>query len=133
MEIGFRVPPSVNGDKLFNKVEEVVKNFNSDTIEAELTLIEQSTPYVADSKSKLVKAFTRAIYKQTKETVTLVKKSGTGDMNYYGSTTGVPCITYGPGDPHLDHTDEEQIRIGYYLRSIEITKEALLALDKLHG
>ncbi len=133
MDIGFRIPPRVDSDELHRTVETTVKDFNSNTIQAELTLIEGSTPYLADPKSKLVKAFTREIYKQTKETVTLVKKSGTGDMNYYGSATGIPCVTYGPGDPHLDHTDREQIVIEDYLKSIEITKQALLTLDKLHS
>ncbi|MFA9496859.1 MAG: M20/M25/M40 family metallo-hydrolase, partial [Candidatus Bathyarchaeota archaeon] len=69
---------------------------------------------------------------KTREKVTLVRKSGTGDMNYYGSHTGIPCVTYGPGNPHLDHTDEEHILIDDYLNSIEIVKQALLNLGKIH-
>ena len=67
---------------------------------------------VRDSRTDLqVNAFSRAIYSYTHEKVTLVRKGGTDDMKYYGSDTGFPCVTYGPGDPHLDHTGEDHILV----------------------
>ena len=130
--IGFRVPPSVETKEIIRIVGDNIENYVSDKVSVEHTVIDRVEPYQADSKSLLVKAFSRAIYSKTREKVTLVRKSGTGDMNYYGSYTGIPCVTYGPGSPHLDHTDEEHILIDDYLNSIEIVKQALLNLGKIH-
>jgi LysW-gamma-L-lysine carboxypeptidase len=64
--------------------------------------------------------------------VKLVNKTGTGDMNLYGHSTGKPVLTYGPGDPHLDHTPNEHIKIQNYLDSISVIKGALESLSGLH-
>jgi LysW-gamma-L-lysine carboxypeptidase len=51
-------------------------------------------------------------------------------MNYFGEVVKIPMITYGPGDPHLDHTDSERIKISDYIKSIEILKTALKSLQE---
>jgi acetylornithine deacetylase/succinyl-diaminopimelate desuccinylase-like protein len=33
---------------------------------------------------------------------------------------GIPCVTYGPGDSRLEHTDGECVEIGDYLNSISV-------------
>jgi LysW-gamma-L-lysine carboxypeptidase len=132
MMIGFRVPPSVEIEGIIQVVGDTIENYVSDKVSVEYNVIGRIEPYLADSKSLLVKAFTRTIYSKTREKVTLVRKSGTGDMNYYGSYSGIPCVTYGPGNPHLDHTDDEHILIDDYLHSIEIVKQALLIIGKIH-
>ena len=33
---------------------------------------------------------------------------------------GIPSITYGPGDPKLEHTDNEFIELEEFYKSIEI-------------
>ena len=132
MMIGFRVPPSVEIGEIIRVVGDTIEDYVSDRISVECTIIDSVDPYLADAKSLLVKAFTRAIYSKTHKKVTLVRKSGTGDMNYFGSSKGIPCVTYGPGDPHLDHTDEEHIQVDDLLDSIDIVKQALLYLSKIH-
>jgi acetylornithine deacetylase/succinyl-diaminopimelate desuccinylase-like protein len=39
---------------------------------------------------------------------------------------GIPTIAYGPGDPGLDHMDDESVLIDDYLKSIEVIKKALM-------
>jgi len=133
--VEFRLPSGTTTGELVEAVNHSVAEFSrvNDGARVDVEVVEKVEPYVADNRNVLVKAFTRSIYRQTGDKVKLVKKSGTGDMNYYGAETGIPCITYGPGDPHLDHTDDEHIMVGDYLRGIEIIKQALLSLSGLHA
>ena len=40
-------------------------------------------------------------------------------MNVVGPVWGCPIVAYGPGDSSLDHTPEERIDLGEYLRAVE--------------
>lgn len=135
MCIGFRIPNDIKTDSIVDVVKEEINTFDSrdERIKIDLMVLDAAEPYLADKKSKLVKAFSRAIYTETSGLVTLVRKSGTGDMNYFGNITGTPCITYGPGDSHLDHTNKEQILIEDYLEAIGVISKGLLFLEKLHA
>ncbi|MFH1180748.1 MAG: M20/M25/M40 family metallo-hydrolase, partial [Candidatus Bathyarchaeota archaeon] len=128
----FRIPSNITTDLLLETVNDYITAFTAPGTTIEMKVIDRVEPYTADQKTSLVKAFTRSLYQQTGSRVTLVKKSGTGDMNYYGAATDTPCITYGPGDPHLDHTDEEHIKVEDYFRGIEIIRQSLLILNTLH-
>jgi LysW-gamma-L-lysine carboxypeptidase len=134
MWIGFRIPIGIKTETIIELVRDQVLEFESrdERTKTDLLVYDRVEPYLADNKSKLVKSFSRSIYIQTHKLVTLVKKSGTGDMNYFGNATGTPCITYGPGDSHLDHTDNEHIIIEDYLEAIKVISQALLTLKKLH-
>ena len=61
-----------------------------------------------------------------------VHKTGTGDMNVLGSSLQIPVVTYGPGNPHLSHTSDENISIDEFLMSIEIYKTAITNLIHLY-
>jgi LysW-gamma-L-lysine carboxypeptidase len=63
---------------------------------------------------------------------TLIRKTGTGDMNVIGNQWDIPVVTYGPGDPHQAHTIDEKVSIDEYLRGIEILKKMLHHLKRLH-
>jgi LysW-gamma-L-lysine carboxypeptidase len=63
---------------------------------------------------------------------TLLRKTGTGDMNILGRALNVPVVTYGPGDSHLDHTKDEHILVSEYLDAIQVYKETILKLVELH-
>jgi acetylornithine deacetylase/succinyl-diaminopimelate desuccinylase-like protein len=56
-----------------------------------------------------------------------IRKTGSSDMNIT-VPMGIPTIAYGPGDPGLDHMDDESILIDDYRKSIGIIKQALLEL-----
>ena len=63
---------------------------------------------------------------------TLIRKTGTGDMNVIGNQWNIPVVTYGPGDPHEAHTIDEKVSIEEYLKGIEILKKTLHHLKRLH-
>jgi LysW-gamma-L-lysine carboxypeptidase len=89
--------------------------------------------FEVSKNSPLVRAISYSIRKVQKKPATLLRKTGTGDMNILGRTLNVPIVTYGPGDSHLDHTKDEHIEISEYLTGIQVYKEAILKLIELHN
>ncbi len=128
--IEIRIPPSISVKKLekavFNRLSEYKKK--SPEVNVDIQILDHTEPYMSDRKSPLVKAFSRSIWKTRGMKVGLINKTGTGDMNIYGRSTGAPTITYGPGNSHLDHTRDEHILIQDYLDSIVVIKEGLKEL-----
>lgn len=130
--IGFRVPPSIRVKRLEEEINRKVEDYrqNNPGVVVSVTTIDSVEPYLADRRSPLVKALSRAIWRHRRSQVGLINKTGTGDMNYYGPETGVPVITYGPGDSHLDHTNHEKLSIDDFHSSIKIIKEAIKDIKK---
>ncbi|MBB2910419.1 LysW-gamma-L-lysine carboxypeptidase [Streptosporangium becharense] len=58
-------------------------------------------------------------------------KAGTSDMNVVAEHWDVPMVAYGPGDAHLDHTDDEHIAIPDLYRSVAVLGSALRTLGRL--
>ncbi len=61
-------------------------------------------------------------------TVSLRVKSGTSDMNVVAQQWPVPMAAYGPGDAHLDHTDDEHLDVKDLHRAIRVLHAALATL-----
>ena len=64
---------------------------------------------------------------------TLLRKTGTGDMNILGNAFKIPVVTYGPGEPHASHTVDERVNLEEYLTSIDIFSRALFHISRLHA
>jgi LysW-gamma-L-lysine carboxypeptidase len=58
-------------------------------------------------------------------------KAGTSDMNVVRARYDVPMVAYGPGDAHLDHTDDEHIALSHVHRSVAVLRDGLGALAGL--
>jgi [amino group carrier protein]-lysine/ornithine hydrolase len=80
----------------------------------------------------LVRSLVLSILDNRKKRPLLLKKTGTGDMNILGNVLNIPVVTYGPGDPHSSHTVDERIHIPDYLKGIEIYKNTLFHIIRLH-
>ncbi len=60
-----------------------------------------------------------------RKNVSLLRKTGTSDMNTLAQVCQAPMIAYGPGDSSLDHTKLEKVAVSDYLDSIEVYSSAI--------
>jgi len=128
-----RIPVDMNCKSIEQKIATLVKEISQEReVEAFYSILDETEPFEAAHNSPLVRAFTLGIREVEESTPTLIRKTGTGDMNVLGNQWKIPVVTYGPGDPHQAHTIDEKVSIDEYLRGIEILKKTLQHLKRLH-
>jgi LysW-gamma-L-lysine carboxypeptidase len=127
-----RFPSPMRVDQVAQTIRGYVASYKQSGVEAKLDVADSTEPYEADKSSLLVRAFIRASLALKSTPIRMIRKTGTGDMNLYGSVTGTPCVTYGPGDPKLAHTAKEHIDMQDYLSSIGLLTQAVSNLLSLH-
>ena len=128
-----RIPVDMNCKTIEQKIATLVKEIAEKRgVEAFYSILDETEPFEAAHNSPLVRAFTLGIMEAEKSRPTLIRKTGTGDMNVLGNQWNIPVVTYGPGDPHQAHTIDEKVSIEEYLKGIEILKKTLQHLKRLH-
>ncbi|MCV0373711.1 MAG: acetylornithine deacetylase [Nitrosopumilales archaeon CG15_BIG_FIL_POST_REV_8_21_14_020_37_12] len=128
-----RIPVDMNCKSIEQKIATLVKDIaEKRKVEAFYSIIDETEPFEAPHDSPLVRAFTLGVMEIEHARPTLIRKTGTGDMNVIGNQWNIPVVTYGPGDPHEAHTIDEKVSIEEYLRGIEILKKTLQHLKRLH-
>ncbi|MCW4044713.1 MAG: M20/M25/M40 family metallo-hydrolase [Candidatus Bathyarchaeota archaeon] len=134
MRVDIRVPPQLTAAQVFGVYERVIKQWQdaNPKVKVKVTIMDQNEAFEVPTDSFLVRAMSFAIRKVMNKPATLLRKTGTGDMNILGRAMHIPIVTYGPGDSHLDHTKDEHIDIREYLAGIEVYKETILKLSELH-
>jgi len=134
MRVDIRVPPQFTVVQVFNVAESVIKRYQAANpeVSVKVAIWDQNEPFEVAKNSVLVRALSYAIRKVMNKPATLLRKTGTGDMNILGRAMNIPIVTYGPGDSHLDHTKDEHIDISEYLTSIQVYRETILKLSELH-
>ncbi|HSB57251.1 MAG TPA: M20/M25/M40 family metallo-hydrolase [Nitrosopumilaceae archaeon] len=128
-----RIPVDMNcksvGEKIETTVQEVAKKQG---VSAFYSVLDETEPFEAPHDSPLVRALTLGVIDVEKTRPQLIRKTGTGDMNIIGNSLNIPVVTYGPGDPHASHTIDERVSIDEFLRSIEVFKNMMYHLKRLH-
>jgi len=128
-----RIPVTLNcktvGEKIATKVADLA---SKQQVEALYSVIDETEPFEAPMNSPLVRAFTLGVMDVEHKRPALIRKTGTGDMNIIGTLWNVPVVTYGPGDPHASHTIDERVSMNEYLRGIEVIRNTLHHLKRLH-
>lgn len=135
MNLDVRVPIQFTTAQVYDKMTKIIGNYQNANPQVHINVTVQDTvePFEASKDSPLVHALSRSVRKVIGKPATLLRKTGTGDMNLLGKAMNLPIVTYGPGDSHLDHTIDEHIEIAEYLNSITIYKETLLKLAELYN
>ena len=90
-------------------------------------VIDRSRAVEVDPKNEVVRALCAGI-RDLGARPTLLRKSGTSDLNVVDPVWSCPAAAYGPGDSHLDHTDAEHILIGDFRRAIKVLEVAFSRL-----
>lgn len=134
MRIDIRFPRRYTPEQVFAEISNTIREFQflNPQVSVSSGVLGSTPAFEVDKKSLLVRALSWSIRKTRKKSATLLRKTGTGDMNLLGQILNVPTVTYGPGDSRLDHTPNEFIEIDEYLDSIQIYKNTILRLVELH-
>jgi [amino group carrier protein]-lysine/ornithine hydrolase len=134
MTVDIRIPAHLSCDDILNLIDininEIKKDKNAIVIKYQVE--DKTEPFQANASSTLVRSLVLSILENRKKRPLLLKKTGTGDMNVLGNVLNIPVVTYGPGDPHSSHTVDEKIYIHEYLTGIEIYKNTLFHMVRLH-
>jgi len=135
MNIDVRVPIQFSTTQVYEQIEKILARYRAANPKVDVKASVQDTvePFEVNKASPLVHVFSSAVRKLLGKPATLMKKTGTGDMNILGKAMNLPIVTYGPGDGRLDHTLDEHIEVAEYLTSIQIYKETLLRLSEIHN
>lgn len=129
MRMDVRFPPSVKREELLEEFRQIVEGGDNDNSPGKLKLSSYVDPYVSNVKSQLVQAFRESIMENTGEKAVMLFKSGSGDMNHLATSWKIPCVTYGPGNTQLSHTNNEIISLAEVEKSAEIVAGALMNLE----
>ena len=128
-----RIPVDMNCNDVEEKITTNINEISSKRgIEILYSVIDETEPFEAAHNSPLVRAITLAVLDVEQKRPTLIRKTGTGDMNVVGNQLKIPVITYGPGDPHEAHTVDEKVSIDEFVKGIDILKKSLHHLKRLH-
>ena len=135
MNIDVRVPIQFSTAQVFAEIEELIAKYQAANpkVTAKATVLDTVEPFEVNKASPLVHVLSSSVRKVLNKPATLLRKTGTGDMNILGKAMNLPIVTYGPGDSHLDHTLDEHIDVSEYLNAIQVYKETLLRLSELHN
>ena len=134
MTIDLRIPTHLSCDTILKLIDMRINELkrDKDSIIIKYHVEDKTEPFQANVSSTLVRSLVLSILDNRKKRPLLLKKTGTGDMNILGNVLNIPVVTYGPGDPHSSHTVDERIYIPDYLKGIEIYKNTLFHIIRLH-
>ncbi|MHA1732275.1 MAG: M20/M25/M40 family metallo-hydrolase [Promethearchaeota archaeon] len=125
-DVDIRIPPNIPAGDLVGRIREILREFNEhDKVNASVEFGSVLPGYRTPLNAPGVKMLQDAIEGVTGNPGKLLKKTGTCFMNLIGDHYGTPTITYGPGNPRLEHTPDEEVEIAEYLEVIEVYREFL--------
>lgn len=132
MAINVRFPQGMSHESLEDKIGDIIAKFRLDNPKLAIRerLLDYCEPIMSRKSSAVVRSLHRAVRKVTGSLSKITVKTGSSDMNYLAKSD-IQAASFGPGDPLLEHTDNEFVDVGEYLQAIEIYKTAIKELIKI--
>lgn len=127
-DLDIRVPIGKSCEGIIARLKDLIDEENQGEKRFSVNIVDFTEPYEVETSSPPVRAFTRAILKGSGLRPKLLRKTGTGDMNFFARKLSISAISYGPGDSKLSHTKEEAVSKSEYLESIDVYENAVLDL-----
>ncbi len=133
-DIDIRFPPGIRKETVIGIVEKTKKEIVNKHVNLDRSLVISITikssidAIRVPTTGPLGTSITRAIKETTGIDATFVKKTGTTFMNHIGNHLKVPILTFGPGDPALEHTEGEFVKKQDFLQAIDILEKTVKSL-----
>lgn len=133
-DIDIRLPPGFKVNTILKLIEnaksEIIKKYKEIDEEFEFVVEVKSKVDAirVPTRGKLCKVLGDAIEHITGAAPRFVKKTGTTFMNHIGERYECQIVTYGPGNPQLEHSLDEKISKKEFLKAIDILERLLLNL-----
>jgi LysW-gamma-L-lysine carboxypeptidase len=118
LDIDLRFPPGISSYQILEEIEKLKAEKD-----IEINVLSQIEGFRADKETKLVESLKTAIEEVTGSDTKFLRKGGTNFMTIISNKLQIPCISYGPGDPTLEHTATEHINIAEYQQVINVLEK----------
>jgi LysW-gamma-L-lysine carboxypeptidase len=120
MDVEFRLPPG-------ESVESVKAQVTGETESGTVEWTDGVEPVMESPRTPVARAFRVAI-RDAGGDPSLLRKTGTSDMNVFAGAWDCPMVTYGPGDSALDHAPDEHLPLSAFDSAIEVLTDATAQL-----
>ena len=127
LQIDIRFPPKITAETILKNLREKILDFKhlyenqiGKAIQIQENISSLIEGFEVEGDDIIIGALRWSIFNTFKEKPKLIKKTGTTFINTIGIHYGIPSITYGPGDPKLEHTEHEVIDLNEFSKSIEV-------------
>jgi LysW-gamma-L-lysine carboxypeptidase len=111
----FRIPPELSAGEVRERADAALDG-------GTVNWKEPIPPVMESPRNPVARAF-RAAIRGADGDVTLLRKTGTSDMNLFRAVWDCPMATYGPGDSNLDHAPDEHIALADFDRAVRVLTE----------
>lgn len=124
--IDVRFPHLVKSTKILGITEKIFNEFKEmNGVHINYEVLSQIEGFRAEKYSIIAKELAKAIMEVKNKDPRYIRKTGTCFMNLIGRWFNIHTVSYGPGDPSLEHTNDEHIEKQEFLESIDIFKKTI--------